>query len=131
MSEPQAINHRELEYPHPDAEHVPPEMRDTVDLVRWAEHVNRGAGLAICAALLEVSGSLKLAASTLEWADWSPPATSYTEDELDDTWGEPEACLRLWVEKNREDIEKARGTLFCVAAMSGRLMERLDTGEEE
>ena len=60
MSEPQAINHRELEYPHPDAEHVPPEMRDTVDLVRWAEHVNRGAGLAICAALLEVSGSLNL-----------------------------------------------------------------------
>jgi hypothetical protein len=24
MSEPQAINHRELEYPHPDAEHVSP-----------------------------------------------------------------------------------------------------------
>jgi hypothetical protein len=62
------------------------------------------------ASVLAHTGSLNKAASFLAWSGFEVPPGYASEDEEDELWGDTEAQLRLWVEREQTAIRKTLDT---------------------
>jgi hypothetical protein len=111
-----------------EAENAPPEVKQEDAMVAWACSSYRSTMWIMAAGILAKTKSLDTAASVLWWAGFRVPAGYFTDEEEDahSFTAEDEEALQLWVERERENIERTIQSKGFYLFATGRLLEELE-----
>ncbi len=107
----------------------PEDVKQENELVDWACSSYQSTMWIIAAGVLAKTKSLDLAASTLWWAGFQVPDGYFTgeaEDAYGDLSGISERGLRLWVERERENIERTVRSKGFYLFATGRLLDDVE-----
>lgn len=132
------VEHRNMALPPPwevSEDQLTDEVRHDAKVLAWVDSFYLNAMRITAAGVLKVEGSLDKAANALWYAGYKLPAGYFDDEELAFT-GEDghayeydpmdEEALQLYVEKDRENIEKAAESIGFRLAMTGQLMDQTE-----